>query len=883
MISGKATTNQKIIYPRFGFLHPNGFTDFITFTPLTIKKAMNKYIGILSLLLGWLTTVFAQLIPTPDQFLGYPLGSKFTRHHALVGYCKTIAAKSPTTVKLEPYGVTNEGRELLLAFVSSPENIGRLEEIRRNNLRLAGAMKDSSPPPISQMPAIVWLSYNVHGNEPASSEAALQTLYTLANAATDSLKKWLSNTVVVIDPCLNPDGRDRYVNWYNSVVGVHYDPNPLSREHQEPWPQGRSNHYNFDLNRDWAWQTQAETKARMAVYNQWMPQIHVDYHEQGYNEPYYFAPAAEPFHEVITPFQRSFQNLIGKNHARYFDANGWLYFTKERFDLFYPSYGDTYPIYTGAVGMTYEQGGIKGGLGIKTDEGDTLTLADRIQHHFTTGLSTIETVSNHLQELMSAYKQFFEDSRAAKKLSFKTYILTSDQPDKLKAVEKLLAANGITYGSLSNNSNYKGYNYFSQKEETVTLKKYHTAVSMLQTRSVLATVLLEPKGNLSDSNTYDITAWSLPYAYGVEAYALKDVMPVHVIEKQEPTTIITSLIPQSNYGYLIKYNCFTSAKVLAHLLNKSVKLRVASKPFSYANETYERGTLIVLNKGNQVNLTRILAEAVAESHITINAVASGLMDKGVDLGSPENHLINAPSVALITGDQTSSLNVGEIWNFFEQQLHYPITMLNADALLKQNLKSFTTIIVPDGSYKIWNDKAIADKIKEYVQNGGKIIAIENALQFLATTDWGIKNKENKKAEKDAVDSQENNPNNIKRFADRERSELASMVPGAIYKLDLDNTHPLGFGYASTYYSLRQDDNIYQYLKEGWNVGTIKKDGYTVGFSGSKVKSKVIDGLVMGVQEMGNGSIVYLNDNPLFRLFWENGKLLFSNAVFLVGQ
>ena len=246
-------------------------------------------------------------------------------------------------VTFEKYGETNEGRDLVLTYISSPENLANLETIRLNNLAMAGLSKGNAAPATNKTPTIVWLSYNVHGNETSSSEAAMLTLYALVDPSNTRTKEWLQNTVVIMDPCINPDGRDRYVNWFNSVVGGKYNADPASREHSEPWPGGRSNHYNFDLNRDWAWQTQVESRYRLQKYNQWMPQVHVDFHEQGVNNPYYFAPAANPYHEVITQWQKDFQLLIGKNNAFYFDQNGWLFFTKENFDLLYPSYGDTYP------------------------------------------------------------------------------------------------------------------------------------------------------------------------------------------------------------------------------------------------------------------------------------------------------------------------------------------------------------------------------------------------------------------------------------------------------------------------------------------------------------------------------------------------------------
>ncbi|MEN9599412.1 MAG: hypothetical protein RL596_1731, partial [Bacteroidota bacterium] len=430
-----------------------------------------------------LSALMAQGLQSPEQFLGYKVGTRFTRHHRIVEFAKAIAQAKPDMVKIEKYGETNEGRELMLAFVSSPENLQKLDLIRINNLRLAGLAKDRMAPQTETAPAIVWLSYNVHGNEAASSEAFLLTIHALVDPNNAQTKEWLKNTVVIMDPCINPDGRDRYINWYNSVVGSAYNTDPISREHAEPWPGGRSNHYNFDLNRDWAWQTQVETQQRIKKYKEWMPQIHVDYHEQGFNEPYYFAPAAEPLHEVITPWQREFQYTIGRNHAKYFDSNNWLFFTKERFDLLYPSYGDTYPVYNGAIGMTYEQGGIRAGLGIINNDGDTLTLVDRAQHHFTTGLSTIEMSAKNKQKLVAEFKQFFDDSRNAKNTEYKTYVFTAKDENKLAALKTLLDQNGIEYGSLSTKT-FRGFNYFTGKDDAFTDEGFHIAVSAYQPRSI---------------------------------------------------------------------------------------------------------------------------------------------------------------------------------------------------------------------------------------------------------------------------------------------------------------------------------------------------------------------------------------------------------------
>jgi hypothetical protein len=833
---------------------------------------MRKHCFLVLTIVAMVVVAQAQTLQTPQQFLGWEIGTKFTRHHQILDYCKYVAATKPNMVQYESYGKTNEGRDLVLLTISSAENMSNLQRIKTNNLALAGLAKTDAAPN-TNTPTIVWLSYNVHGNEPSSSEAALLTLHTLADNAKPEVQEWLKNTVVIIDPCLNPDGRDRYVNWYNSMVGKNFNANPQTREHIEPWPGGRSNHYNFDLNRDWAWQTQVETKQRIAKYLQWMPQVHVDFHEQGFNEPYYFAPAAEPFHEVITPWQRNFQTQIGKNNAKYFDANGWLYFTKERFDLFYPSYGDTYPTYNGAIGMTYEQGGIRAGLGIVTEDADTLTLVQRAQHHYTTGLSTVETASKNAKQLLTEFKQYFDNNIAAKGVTYKTYIITTDNQSKLQAFEKMLQQNGIAFG-VANTTNVKAVNFANLKEENINLKKYSIAVSMQQPRGSMATVLLEPRGNLSDSNTYDITAWALPYAFGVDAYAVKEALTVNAkpIQGNMPT-----VVPVSAYGYALRYGNLNSVKALAYLLKNGVKVKVSSKSFTIGNNNFDRGTLIILQAGNN-NVHEHLQAAHRKFDADIVPLNSGFVDKGADFGSSDVAVVHAPKIAMLSGEQTSSLGAGEIWNYFDQLVDYPVSVFNAADFARVNLKEYHVLIIPDGNYRNLGDKAVADKLKDFARSGGTIVALENAVSQMAAGDWGIKAKDSKDEKEKADDY-----GAIKKYADRERSYLNNSIPGAIFKVDIDDTHPLGYGLGNVYYTLKQDDNIFQFMKDGWNVGVLKKDSYVAGFAGINVKAKLKDGLLFGVSEYGQGNVVFLTDNPLFRLFWENGKMLFANAVFMVGK
>jgi hypothetical protein len=825
------------------------------------------------------TTCSFSQVQSPEAFLGYKLGTRYTPHYKIVNYFTYLAGKLPEAVKLQQYGETNEGRPLIAIFISSTENMQRLEQIRVNNLRLANMTKDKMAP-VEQTPVIVWLSYNVHGNETSSSEAAMLTMYELVNPDNTQTKEWLKNTVVVIDPCINPDGRDRYVNWFNGVVGKNYNPGIYAREHREPWPGGRTNHYNFDLNRDWAWQTQVETQQRIKLYRQWLPQIHVDFHEQGVNSPYYFAPAAQPYHEIITPWQREFQERIGKNNAKYFDANNWLFFTKEVFDLYYPSYGDTYPIYNGAIGMTYEQGGgPRGGLGIYKEEGDTLTLTDRMMHHFTTGMSTIEISSLNADRLIKEFRKFFNDATIGATGTYKTYIVKNAEGagQRLAALLDLLDKNDIQYSSGTGSG--KGYNYFTGKEETFTINKGDIVISNAQANGTMVNVLFEPKTTLVDSATYDITAWSLPYIYGLNAFSIKEkIITTSPLVKPAPTNNVAA----ETYGYVIPWEGMQSAKAVAQLMQKGVRLRFAAKAFEVNGEKFKPGSIIVLKTANNAvkdNIWKLVVDICNQQQIKAYPVTTGFVDKGFDFGSENVHYIKPPKIVLATGNGSNSNAAGEIWFFLERELNYPVTLINIEDLSGANWNDFDVLILPDGNYNsLLNEKNRADDLKSWIRKGGKVIALESAVAQLARLDFGIhfKKFDDTTDKKDVYAP-------LKKFGDFERDYISSTTPGSMLRVQLDNSHPLAFGYPDYYYTLKMDDNVYEFIDEGWNVGVIKKDNLVSGFVGAKLKKKLTDGLVFGVEDMGRGSIVYLADNVLFRNFWQNGKLIFCNALFMVSR
>lgn len=840
---------------------------------------MKKLLSIITLLF-LVSASFAQTVKTPEEFLGYALGDRFTRHHRVLEYYQHVADALPN-VEMRTYGESYEHRPLKYAIVTSPENFARLEQIRQDNLIRAGI---ASGTPATQV-AIVWLSYNVHGNESSSLEAAMKTLYELTDANNAKAKEWLKNTVVILDPCINPDGRDRYANFYNQYGNKTPNPNYDAKEHREPWPGGRANHYLFDLNRDWAWITQQESQQRLKVYNQWMPHVHVDFHEQGYNNPYYFAPAAEPYHGVITPWQREFQVTIGKNHAKYFDKEGWLYFTREVFDLYYPSYGDSYPTFNGAIGMTYEQaGGGAAGLSITTREGDPLTLKDRLQHHHTTGISTVEITAQHAARVITEFEKYFKDNINNPAAAYKTYVIKGDNnADKLNRLANWMNEHGIQFGYASASRATKGFDYTSQSVQSISVSTNDIVISAYQPRSRFITTLFEPQSKLPDSLTYDITAWNLMYAYGLKGYALNERItagkPFEKIQQKNEAIA-------KPYAYLFRYESFDDAVFLGQLLKHNITVRTASQPFKINNESFDRGTLIVTRRNNErvADFDNIVQQLASTMNRKMYASASGMVDSGSDFGSGTVNFIKAPRVAMLFGEQTSSLSAGEIWYYFEQQLNYPVTQLGTEYFRNVDLSKYDVLVVPEGYYRMF-DEGTLGSVQEWVSNGGRLIVIANAINaFADQKGFGLKRYATDDARKKAEDADNamRKKEGLIAYADAERKYISEYISGAIYKVTLDKTHPLAYG-VSDYYTLKTNELRFDFMENGWNVGTLRGKVKPVqGFAGANANKRLENTISFAVENKGRGNIIYFVDNPLFRCFWENGKHVFANAVFMVG-
>ena len=825
-------------------------------------------------ILGIFTPLIAQQgkLQTPDEFLPYPLGSRFTPHHLLVDYFNYVDGQSDK-VQIVQYGETYEFRPLMAAIISSPKNMERLEQIRRNNLRRTGMQEGIVE---EDSIAIVYLSFSIHGNEAAGSEASMAVLYDLAKGGAP-YDAWLEHAIVIIDPCLNPDGYERFTQYSNSLSTSPADPRHEAREHDEPWPGGRYNHYNHDLNRDWAWQTQQETRARVAFYMTWMPHVHADLHEMEAEASYYFAPAAQPYHPYLTPWQAEFQKTIGQNHARHFDERGWRYYTKERFDLFYPGYGDTYPSFSGAIGMTYEQGGAAfGNRAILLANGDTLTLVDRIAHHKVAALSTVEVASKNAIQLGREFALFFHNSITDPPGPVNSYVIRkSNDPGKVSQLISLLKSNGIEcYSVDEERKSINGLSYLTGDHEVFSINEGDILIPAAQQRSVLLQTLFEPEPKLSDSLTYDITAWSLPMAYGLDAYATEEVI--------DYAPLLDS-IPSLNWNvnrpvaYAMQWGSVPAAELLCSFLSNGLVARFALEDFTIRGAKYNAGTILLMRSDNERHpyFDDYVKKLSSNSVIPISSITTGFVDSGKDLGSNYYPLIRRPEVLMLSGDEVEPSSLGQVWHYFEEELHYPLHIINVPALDNLEMSRYNVLVLGEGYYNFKD--ATIQRINTWVNNGGHLIVIGKAIQSVVGKN-GFTIQSNDKTDLDSLHF-EMLLSVPKAFSSGARDYITEEIQGAVFKTEMDKSNPLSFGLGSTYWTLKTSLASYAWLQDDQNALYLDETPQYFGFAGAKALGKTHRSLIAGEESHGSGSVVYLVDNPLFRSFWNNGKVLFSNALF----
>jgi len=826
-------------------------------------------------------------VPTPASFLGYEIGDDFTPHHRLKAYLEAVAQASDR-VEMGTYGVTNEGRELFLLTITSPANRPRIEEIRENMGRLAdprGETQAELDGIIQDSPAVAWLSYNVHGSESAGTEAAILTVYQLA-AGTDAVtQEILDELVVLMDPLSNPDGRERVVNSFHKRRGMKINPNPESWEHGSDWPGGRTNHYYFDLNRDWSWQTQVETRQRTVQYLRWNPVVHVDFHEMG-GDSYFFFPAATPVHDAIPDVVMKWQRIYGEGNAEAFDRFGWPYYTKIGFDMYYPGFGDSWPSMMGAIGMTYEQGGGSSvGIAVEREDGTTHTLRQRAHGHFTTSMATLKTTAENREERLSDFLAFFRHALSLGDGEVKSYaLIPGTDPYNADQLANLLVGQGIEVTRASQSFDARvarGFNLHPAPSSREFPEGTYL-VSAGQPKGVAVQMLMEPEPMLEDTSFYDLSGWALPLVYNVEAYMLDAVPGVASVPVTLPVDRAGSVEGgPARYAYAIPYYGTSALFVAVKLLNEGVNVKAASDEFTVGGRTYPAGSFVIPVHRNPDGLQGIMEKVIEGSGVTAYAVHTGMVQEGDDLGAGSYRALSKPRIAVAAGEQAGS-GFGEVWNFFDQA--YPwfdYTNVDASRLGRMDLSDYDVLILSGGNLRGVFGEAGVENLRRWMEAGGTVIGVDGGAQFLGREGSEITSVttrfEEEEEEEDpdlpAVEAR-------KTLAEQEQERKVERTPGGFYKVVLDPDHWLSFGVPEEMAIMKRGDNGFQLTDRGVNVAVFAQESLLSGYAPPDLEETLAKKAWLIQEGVGGGQAILFADNPFYRMFLESEHQLILNAVVL---
>ncbi len=820
---------------------------------------------------------FDSTIPSPEQFFGYPIGEWHTRHENIVSYFKELARVS-TKAHFQIIGYTNEHRAQVILTITSAENYNKIEDIRKEHLKL----KDpSASVDISKMPVVIMHGYNVHGNEPSSSEAAMLTAYYLVASQGEEITKTLKESVILIDPNYNPDGRDRHSNWANMHKGNPPVSDPMDREHNEVWPGGRFNHYWFDLNRDWLPLAHVETRNRVEFFHQWLPNVGTDYHEMQTTGTNFFEPT-KPYGSENPVIPRSnydgLNTLFAKYFSRALDDIGSLYFTKEVFDNSYPGYGSTYPDIHGGLGLVFEQASSRGHLNRSTTK--DVTFAFTIRNHVRTSLATVKAAVENREVMLKHQQDFFKTALdEGRKSAVKAYVF-GDGKDmgRTRAFAELLLQHRIeTYPltadlAMGNNKYEKGKAFVVPTDQT-------------QFRMVRS--IFEKVTQFSDSVFYDASSWTMTLAYNMPNDGLNATVKFSKGDKLKLSDLTPApiAVTKSNYAYLIDWNDYNSPRLLYQLQSNKIFVKSAFKPFAATINGVKRGfgygSLVISVTDQNINADELyerLKESSASTGVDVYSVATGLSLEGIDLGSNNIKTVAVPKVAMLVGEGVTPMEAGATWYLLDSKLQMPITKVNTSQFGQLKVTDYNTLILVSGNYTILGETGIT-KIKTWIQQGGTLILYRNAIT------WAVQNK--------LIDEQLKKDDEADKKKEAKRLDYvtsqdyigARSIGGSMYMANLDITHPLGFGYT------RRDLPVYRnhtvFLEQGKNqFNTVIK--YTAnpllsGYIHPSNLEKIKNSISLSVSPMGQGRAILFVDDPTFRGFWYGTNKLLFNALFFGSQ
>ncbi|HEX6161497.1 MAG TPA: M14 family zinc carboxypeptidase [Thermoanaerobaculia bacterium] len=827
----------------------------------------------LALALTLLSFTLSAQIPTPQQFFGYEMGDRFTSHHRILRYFEELTRRSDL-ITMRQIGESYEGRPLVLAVLTSPKNRARLDAIRADVASLAYARVDANRAAeiAKNTPAIVWLGFGVHGNESSSAEAGMVV-------ASELLRNpaLLENLVVIIDPLLNPDGRERYITWFHRTRGVRANASPRAAEHFEPWPGGRFNHYMIDMNRDWTWMSQRETQARVAAYREWNPQVFVDFHEMSSESTYFFPPDAKPVNQNLPGDVERWLEVFGRANAAEFSRRGWPFFVAERFDLFYPGYGDAWPSLRGSIGMTYEvAGGGRGGTQYRRDDGTLLTLNHRLMQHVTTGLATVRTAAQHRESLL---RYTYDAARTQIDNGKNVYLILPGSPNFPNLIDNLQRQD-VQVQMLTAPVTLRATRLDRDSAESRSFPAGTAVVSTAQPLGRLANTLLEKAGVLDKAfvdeqrakaeadepdDFYDLTTWSLPLAMNVEAWVTQG--PVGgTSEYRKPAP---SPFRVAAYGYAIDALDPNVYRLAGQLLENNVRFSVIDSDAPVGDRTFARGTLVILKGNNEATLDATLERLATAAGASVIPLESGWMG-GTSFGSERVRFVRNPKIGLVGGPGTAATSFGMLWHTLDVDTPIPHDVLFAESLPNLDLDEYEVLIFPDGNYASRLGKRGVDKIKAWVGDGGTVIAVGGANAFLREKDVEVsklklweppKKKDDDKSAGDA------------RYNDYR-------IPGSAFRTSMNARSYLTFGVPRPPAVLVEGSNAFQPVAHKIdNILTIDaKDPLISGVAWPESIERIKGAVYVVSEPFGRGQVITFADEPHYRLFWRGTLPIFLNAV-----
>ena len=793
-------------------------------------------------------------IPTPKEVIGHEVGEWHVTHDKLVEYMKVLA-NSSDRITLEDRGKTFEGRPLLLLTITSPNNHSRIDDIRQRHI---DGTNDSSLD-VTNDPIIVYQGFSIHGNEPSGSNAALAVAYYLAASTSLATEDLLNNTVILFDPSFNPDGLQRFAYWANTNKSKNINPDSNDREYFEVWPRGRTNHYWFDMNRDWLPVQLPESRARIASFHKWLPNILTDHHEMGSNSTFFFQPGIPSRTHPLTPqLNQDLTKEIGNYHAKALDKIGSQYYSEESYDDFYYGKGSTFPDINGSIGILFEQGSSRGHAQ-ETSNG-ILTFPFTIRNQYTAAMSTLEAAKNMRVKILKYQQDFYKKAR--NESSKAKAIVFGDHKDAAKSyhLAEVLKRHQVVIHEVKSDFRAGGKKF---------KKGYSYVVPMNQKNQKLVKAMFDVRTSFKDSLFYDVSAWTFNHSFGVdyaENISLNNAGPeIKTLKINEG-----NVSKKSNVGYLMPWNEYYTPKALNAILQKGIRAKVSMKNFNNGGNSYDYGTIQIPVQNQKLDsqeLFDFLKKVANESHLQIYGVTTGLND-GIDLGSNNFRNIKLPKVAMLVGNGVNVSDPGEIWHLFDQRYDMHVTKLDMIYFNRIDISKYTVIIAPNSRGL---DKKSIEKLQKWVRDGGTLIGYRSAAKWLSANKFI--NIEFESANFDTIKDVS--------FEAKSLKSGAQVIGGAIFEANIDRSHPINFGYKNDNIALFRNTTFFMKAdKKSYNNPIQYTNNPLLSGYISKENAKVIKNTVpFKVQRMGRGRVVVFTDNTNFRAFWYGTNKLLMNAVF----